>query len=250
MAIAAGAQASATSQPASESRAETVPAHVGIIMDGNGRWANRRGLPRLAGHHAGTENVRRITTACADAGVDVLTIYAFSTENWRRPADEVFGLMRLLAQRIDIEAAELHRNNVQIRHVGALEGVQPSLADRVRAAVELTRANTGLVLNVAFNYGGRQEIARAVQRIMALGVPAEDVTEQLIDQHLDTAGLPDLDLVIRTGGEMRLSNFLLWQAAYAEYYSTPICWPDFGREELYQAFAEFGRRARRFGGLS
>jgi undecaprenyl diphosphate synthase len=250
LAIAAGAQASATRQPASESRAETVPAHVGIIMDGNGRWANRRGLPRLAGHHAGTENVRRITTACADAGVDVLTIYAFSTENWRRPADEVFGLMRLLAQRIDIEAAELHRNNVQIRHVGALEGVQPSLADRVRAAVELTRANTGLVLNVAFNYGGRQEIARAVQRIMALGVPAQDVTEQLIDQHLDTAGLPDLDLVIRTGGEMRLSNFLLWQAAYAEYYSTPICWPDFGREELYQAFAEFGRRARRFGGLS
>ena len=250
MAIAAGAQASATRQPASEARTEAVPAHVGIIMDGNGRWANRRGLPRLAGHHAGTENVRRITTACADAGVDVLTIYAFSTENWRRPADEVFGLMRLLAQRIDIEAAELHRNNVQIRHVGALEGVQPSLADRVRAAVELTRANTGLVLNVAFNYGGRQEIARAVQRIMALGVPAEDVTEQLIDQHLDTAGLPDLDLVIRTGGEMRLSNFLLWQAAYAEYYSTPICWPDFGREELYQAFAEFGRRVRRFGGLS
>ena len=250
MAIAAGAQASATRQPASEARTETVPAHVGIIMDGNGRWANRRGLPRLAGHHAGTENVRRITTACADAGVDVLTIYAFSTENWRRPADEVFGLMRLLAQRIDIEAAELHRNNVQIRHVGALEGVQPSLADRVRAAVELTRANTGLVLNVAFNYGGRQEIARAVQRIMALGVPAEEITEQLIDEHLDTAGLPDLDLVIRTGGEMRLSNFLLWQAAYAEYYSTPICWPDFGREELYQAFAEFGRRVRRFGGLS
>jgi undecaprenyl diphosphate synthase len=250
LAIAAGAQASATRQPASEARTEAVPAHVGIIMDGNGRWANRRGLPRLAGHHAGTENVRRITTACADAGVDVLTIYAFSTENWRRPADEVFGLMRLLAQRIDIEAAELHRNNVQIRHVGALEGVQPSLADRVRAAVELTRANTGLVLNVAFNYGGRQEIARAVQRIMALGVPAEEITEQLIDEHLDTAGLPDLDLVIRTGGEMRLSNFLLWQAAYAEYYSTPICWPDFGREELYQAFAEFGRRVRRFGGLS
>jgi undecaprenyl diphosphate synthase len=250
LAIAAGAQASPTSQPAAAPRAATVPAHVGIIMDGNGRWASRRGLPRLAGHHAGTENVRRITIACADAGVEVLTIYAFSTENWRRPADEVFGLMRLLAQRIDIEAAELHRNNVQIRHVGALEGIQRGLADRVRAAVELTRANTGLVLNVAFNYGGRQEIARAVQRIMALGVPPEQVTEQLIDQHLDTAGLPDLDLVIRTGGEMRLSNFLLWQAAYAEYYSTPICWPDFGREELYQAFAEFGRRVRRFGGLS
>jgi undecaprenyl diphosphate synthase len=248
--VAGTAQPHSTTQTASAPLPETVPTHVGIIMDGNGRWAKRRGLPRLAGHHAGTENVRRITVACADAGVEVLTIYAFSTENWRRPADEVLGLMRLLAQRIDKEAAELHRNNVQIRHVGALEGIQPRLSDRVRAAVELTRSNTGLVLNVAFNYGGRSEIARAVQRALAQGVRAEDVTEELIDRHLDTAGLPDLDLVIRTGGEMRLSNFLLWQAAYAEYYSTPICWPDFGREELYEAFAEFGRRARRFGGLS
>jgi len=229
---------------------DRVPAHVGIIMDGNGRWANRRGLPRLAGHHAGTENVRRITIACADAGVECLTIYAFSTENWRRPADEVFGLMRLLAQRIDKEAAELHKNNVQIRHVGSLEGIQPRLADRIRAAVSLTRANTGLVLNVAFNYGGRREITSAVQRALASGIPPEDLTEETIDRFLDTAGLPDLDLVIRTGGEFRLSNFLLWQAAYAEYYSTPICWPDFGREELYQAFAEFGRRVRRFGGLT
>jgi undecaprenyl diphosphate synthase len=239
-----------TPRPGPEAPPETVPTHVGIIMDGNGRWASRRGLPRLAGHNAGTENVRRITIACADAGVEVLTIYAFSTENWRRPADEVFGLMRLLAQRIDREAAELHRNNVRIRHIGELEGIQPRLAERVRAAVALTRENTGLVLNVAFNYGGRHEIARAVQRIMEEGIPAEKLTEDLIDQYLDTAGLPDLDLVIRTGGEMRLSNFLLWQAAYAEYYSTSICWPDFGREELYQAFAEFGRRVRRFGGLS
>jgi undecaprenyl diphosphate synthase len=250
--VAGAAQAQPQPTPAAQSapQPETVPAHVGIIMDGNGRWAKRRGMPRLAGHHAGTENVRRITVACADAGVEVLTIYAFSTENWRRPADEVLGLMRLLAQRIDKEASELHKNNVQIRHVGALEGIQTRLADRVRAAVELTRNNSGLILNVAFNYGGRQEIARAVQRVLASGVRAEDVSEDLIDQHLDTAGLPDLDLVIRTGGEMRLSNFLLWQAAYAEYYSTPICWPDFGREELYQAFAEFGRRARRFGGLA
>ncbi len=237
-------------QPTAVPRPEAVPTHVGIIMDGNGRWAKGRGMPRLAGHHAGTENVRPITMACADAGVEVLTIYAFSTENWRRPVDEVHGLMRLLLQRIDKEAAELHRNNVRIRHVGELEGIQPRLAERVRAAVELTRANTGLVLNVAFNYGARQEIARAVRRLLAQGVSAEDITEQVIDQHLDTAGLPDLDLVIRTGGEMRLSNFLLWQAAYAEYYSTPICWPDFGREELYQAFAEFGRRVRRFGGLN
>jgi undecaprenyl diphosphate synthase len=241
--VAGGAQAA-------ETKPEAIPAHVGIIMDGNGRWANRRGMPRLTGHHAGTENVRRITIACNDVGVQALTLYAFSTENWRRPADEVFGLMRLLAQRIDSEAAELHRNNVQIRHVGALEGIQPRLADRIRAAVELTRKNTGLVLNVAFNYGGRLEIVRAVQRALASGVRPEDLTEESIDQHLDTAGLPELDLVIRTGGEMRLSNFLLWQAAYAEYYSTPVCWPDFGREELFQAFAEFGRRTRRFGGLS
>src|SRR5207253_10426201 len=170
---------------------ETVPAHVGIIMDGNGRWAKRRGMPRLAGHNAGTENVRRITIACADAGVEVLTIYAFSTENWRRPADEVFGLMRLLAQRIDKEAAELHRNNVQIRHVGALEGIQPRLADRVRAAIELTRRNTGLTLNVAFNYGGRQEIARALHRIIALGVARVDVNEDTIDRHLYSAVVPD-----------------------------------------------------------
>jgi undecaprenyl diphosphate synthase len=245
----ANAEPHSSPKTLTEARPEAVPTHVGIIMDGNGRWAKRRGLPRLAGHHAGTENVRRITIACSDVGVQVLTIYAFSTENWRRPPEEVTGLMRLLAQRIDREAAELHRNNVQIRHVGVLDGIQPRLSDRVRAAVELTRANTGLILNVAFNYGARHEIARAVRRMLAQGVLAQDVTEELIDQHLDTAGLPDLDLIIRTGGEMRLSNFLLWQAAYAEYYSTPICWPDFGREELLQAFAEFARRVRRFGGL-
>src|ERR1700716_2983725 len=177
----AGAQPQSTTHASAEAVPEAVPAHVGIIMDGNGRWAKRRGLPRLAGHHAGTENVRRITVACADAGVEVLTIYAFSTENWRRPPDEVLGLMRLLAQRIDREAAELHRNKVQIRHVGALEGIQPRLADRVRAAVELTKHNTGLILNVAFNYGGRSEIARAVQRVLATGARPEEVTEELID---------------------------------------------------------------------
>jgi undecaprenyl diphosphate synthase len=244
--LVAGAQPERSPQ----SSPTAVPAHVGIIMDGNGRWAKRRGLPRLAGHNAGTENVRRITIACADAGVECLTIYAFSTENWRRPADEVFGLMRLLAQRIDKEAAELHKNNVQIRHVGSLEGIQPRLANRIRAAIDLTRGNTGLVLNVAFNYGGRREITCAVQRALASGIAPDELTEETIDRYLDTAGLPDLDLVIRTGGEFRLSNFLLWQAAYAEYYSTPICWPDFGREELFQAFAEFGRRVRRFGGLT
>jgi undecaprenyl diphosphate synthase len=247
--VAGAPQPNGAPQPRAGALPARVPTHVGIIMDGNGRWANRRALPRLAGHHAGTENVRRITIACADAGVAVLTIYAFSTENWRRPAEEVRGLMTLLAQRIDREAAELHRNNVQIRHIGTLDGIAPRLAERVRAAVTLTQNNTGLVLNVAFNYGGRHEIVRAMRRALDAGVRAEDLSEQVIDQYLDTAGLPDLDLVIRTGGEMRLSNFLLWQAAYAEYYSTPTCWPDFGREELYAAFAEFGRRVRRFGAL-
>jgi undecaprenyl diphosphate synthase len=226
-----------------------VPRHVAIIMDGNGRWASRRGLPRLAGHHQGTENVRRVTMACADVGVEVLTIYAFSTENWRRPQDEVRGLMALLAQRIDHEAAELHKNNVQIRHVGTLENVPAVLARRILAAVELTRNNRRMVLNVAFNYGARSEIVRAMRRMLQEGLIPENLTEEALDQYLDTAGLPDPDLIIRTAGEMRLSNFLLWQAAYAEYYSTQVCWPDFGRDELYAAFAEFGRRTRRYGGL-
>src|SRR3979490_1024619 len=186
--VSGAAQPQPSTQATTQPPPDAVPTHVGIIMDGNGRWAKRRGLPRLAGHHAGTENVRPITIACADAGVEVLTIYAFSTENWRRPGEEVDGLMRLLLQRIDREADELHRNNVQIRHVGALEGIQPRLAERVRAAVELTRSNTGLIVNVAFNCGARQEIARAVRRLLANGVAAEDVTEDLIDQHLDTAG--------------------------------------------------------------
>ncbi len=236
-------------QAVAELGLQAVPRHVAIIMDGNGRWASRRGLPRLAGHHAGTENVRRITTACSDVGVEVLTVYAFSTENWRRPPDEVRGLMSLLAQRLDKEAAELHRNNVQIRHIGTLEQIDASLAERVRRAVELTKDNTRMVLNVAFNYGGRHEIVRAVRRMVEAGVDANGITEEMLDQYLDTSGLPDPDLIIRTGGEMRLSNFLLWQAAYAEYYSTPVCWPEFGRDELYQAFGAYAKRVRRFGGV-
>jgi undecaprenyl diphosphate synthase len=234
---------------AAEFGLSAVPRHVAIIMDGNGRWARARGLPRLAGHQAGRENVRRITIACADVGVQVLTIYAFSTENWRRPEDEVRGLMSLLAEAIDREAAELHRNNVQIRHSGSLDGIAPSLAASVQRAVELTRHNSRMVLNVAFNYGGRAEIARAVRRMVAEGIGPAEITEERIDEYLDTAGLPDPDLIIRTAGEMRLSNFLIWQAAYAEYLSTSVCWPDFDREELYRAFAEYGRRVRRFGGL-
>lgn len=234
---------------AEEHRLGRIPRHVAIIMDGNGRWARGRGLPRLAGHRAGTENVRLITTACADVGVEVLTIYAFSTENWSRPLDEVRGLMTILAQSIDREAAELHRHDVQIRHVGSLEGINPGLAARVRRAVQLTRNNSRMVLNVAFNYGGRAEIARAVRRMVEAGIDPSEIDEKQIGQYLDTAGLPDPDLVIRTAGEMRLSNFLLWQAAYAEYYATSACWPEFGRDELFKALAEYGHRVRRFGGV-
>jgi undecaprenyl diphosphate synthase len=227
----------------------TVPAHVAIIMDGNGRWAQQRGLPRLAGHRAGTENIRRIIQSCVDYGVQVLTLYAFSTENWRRPDTEVRGLMTILAEVIDRETRDLHKNGVRLRHIGELAALPASLSDRVERAVHLTRENSRLTLNVAFNYGGRSEIVRALQRIIESGVATSDVTEELIGEHLDTAGLPDPDLIIRTAGEMRLSNFLLWQAAYAEYWSTPIFWPEFGRDDLYQALCDYAARQRRFGSL-
>lgn len=226
-----------------------VPQHVAIIMDGNGRWAQQRGLPRLAGHRAGTENIRRIIQGCVDFGVQVLTLYAFSTENWRRPDAEVRGLMAILADVIDRETRDLHQNGVQLRHIGELAALPASLRDRVERAVEMTQGNARLTLNVAFNYGGRSEIVRAVQRIVASGVEPGEVSEELISAHLDTAGLPDPDLIIRTAGEMRLSNFLLWQAAYAEYWSTAIFWPEFGRDDLYQALCDFAARQRRFGSL-
>lgn len=228
-------------------RPERIPYHVAIIMDGNGRWAKARGLPRLAGHRAGVENLRRILRACSEFGIKILTIYAFSTENWGRPEAEVRGLMNILESVIDRELNQLHANGVQLRHIGELEGLSPMLQRKVRKAVELTRNNDQLILNIAFNYGGRQELTRAFRRIVEDGVPAEEIDETLIDYYLYTAGQPDPDLVIRTGGEMRLSNFLLWQASYAEYYSTPVFWPDFDREELRKALVHYARRERRFG---
>jgi undecaprenyl diphosphate synthase len=224
-----------------------VPRHVAIIMDGNGRWAQSRGLPRLAGHQAGTENLRRVLQSCADFGVQVLTVYAFSTENWARPEDEVKGLMRLLVQYVRRELDSLDRNGVQIRHSGSLEGVSSDMAREIGRAVERTKGNTRIVLNVAFNYGGRAEILDAVRRMTADGVRPDQVTETLFEQYLYTAGLPDPDFIIRTAGEMRLSNFLVWQAVYAEYYSTPVFWPDFDESELYKALAEYARRERKFG---
>ncbi len=226
-----------------------IPRHVAIIMDGNGRWAKARGQPRLAGHRAGTRNIRRVLRACASSGVEVLTIYAFSTENWGRPSAEVRGLMRLLEQALTEQLAELHAEGVQIRHSGSLERVSESLSKAIQEALELTKDNQRIILNVAFNYGGRAEIMNAVRRIIADGVAAEEVNEDLFTRYLHTAGLPDPDLIIRTAGEMRLSNFLIWQGAYAEYYSIPTYWPDFDQEELRKALEAYAARERRFGRL-
>lgn len=226
---------------------EKVPAHIAIIMDGNGRWAQRRGLPRLAGHRAGTENLREVLRACGEFGVKVLTIYAFSTENWGRPPAEVQGLLAILRDVIDKELYDLHKEGVQLRHIGELEKIDPDLQAKVRHAVELTRHNDRLILNVAFNYGGRAELVRAIREIISDGIAPEAVTEALVGQYLYTGSLPDPDLIIRTSGEFRLSNFLIWQSAYAEYYASDVCWPDFKREELHKALLHFANRDRRYG---
>jgi len=226
-----------------------IPQHVAFIMDGNGRWAQARGLPRNAGHRAGRENVRRVLDACGEFGIKHVTLYAFSTENWKRPTDEVRGLMNLFENATDSELAELHHNGVQIRHLGRQEGLSPLLRNRLNHAAQQTRNNTKLVLSIALNYGGRAEIVDAVRRMIEAGLRPEDVTEESLSRYLYTAGLPDPDLVVRTAGEMRLSNFMVWQAAYAEYYSTPTFWPDFDREELRKALASYDQRHRRFGQL-
>ncbi len=226
-----------------------VPQHIAIIMDGNGRWAKQRGLPRAMGHRAGTENIRRIVQECKTLGVRYLTLYAFSTENWNRPGPEVRALMMILGEFIDRETEALHREGVHIRHLGSMQGLSPQLQEKVRYALDLTRHNTALTLAVAFNYGGRADIVYAVQEIVRQGVAPEAITEELISEHLYTRGMPDPDLVVRTAGEFRLSNFLIWQAAYAEYYSCPVFWPDFGPEDLRQAITAYGQRERRFGAL-
>jgi undecaprenyl diphosphate synthase len=229
---------------------EMIPVHVGIIMDGNGRWATQQGKPRLAGHRAGVENIRRVLRAAVRFGIKVLTIYAFSTENWGRPRAEVRGLMDLIAQALRREVPELHKNGVRLLHIGSLERVTERLRRGVLDAIELTKNNDRILLNVAFDYGGRAEVVHAVKRIIEAGVPAEDVTEELVSQYLYTAGQPDPDVIIRTAGELRISNFLLWQGAYAEYYAAPVYWPDFDEVELYKSLVAYNRRERRFGRLS
>ena len=226
------------------------PAHIAIIMDGNGRWARRRGLPRVAGHRRGVDRIHPVALACAQRGIRYLTLYAFSTENWRRPGAEVSALLRLLESMIDEEAKTCLRDNIRLRLIGTLERLNESLRTKVHAAIEMNRHNTGLTLVLAFDYGSRDEMVRAARALVAGGAQRDEIDESAVAAHLYTADMPDVDLLIRCGGELRLSNFLMWQAAYAELYFTEELWPEFGEQELDRALAAFGARNRRFGGLT
>jgi len=223
------------------------PRHVALVMDGNRRWARGRDLTLDEGHRAGVANLNRVLQALGDHGVRHVTIYVFSTENWRRAASEVGALQELLQEIITPKSRELHQRGVQIRHLGTLEGVSPIIRRGIQGAVRLTRHNDDMVLNVAFNYGSRQEIARAVRRIVRDGVPVKTIDDAKIDEYLDTVDQPDVDLMIRTGGERRLSNFLLWQCAYAEIYFSDLLWPDFGEAAVAEAITWYRGRQRRFG---
>ena len=229
------------------SEAVSPPQHVAITMDGNGRWAKERGLPRIAGHKAGGENIRPVAKIFADHGVKYLTLYAFSTENWSRPGPEVSALLGLLGRRIDKETDAFHRDNVRLVHLGRADRLSSRIRQKVESAVDLTKNNTGLTLCLAFDYGGRDEIVRATRRIVSSGLSPDSIEEAVFARYLDSAGIPDPDLLIRTGGESRLSNFLLWQVAYSELYFTPVLWPDFGAGAIEEALSEYSRRQRRFG---
>ncbi|HEY8765715.1 MAG TPA: polyprenyl diphosphate synthase [Dehalococcoidia bacterium] len=225
------------------------PDHVAIIMDGNGRWARSRGKPRLFGHKAGTRNIRRVIERFADYNVSHLTLYAFSTENWDRPRYEVRGLMALLSRFLKRETQNLHDEGIRLLHIGDLSPLGEKLQQQIANAIELTKDNRRMTLAIAFNYGGRAEIVDAVRRIVAAGVPSEEIDEAMFDRYLFTHGLPDPDLIIRTAGEMRISNFLLWQGAYAEFCFTNVYWPDFDVQHIDEALSAYCQRRRRFGGL-
>ena len=226
-----------------------LPNHVAIVPDGNGRWAEQRGLPRLEGHQAGAENMRRMIDYLSEYPIKHLTLYGFSSENWSRPADEVKGLFHILEMFINSYALEIHNKDIRLCHLGRLNELPQALQQVINGAVELTRNNTGMTLNVAFNYGGRVEIVDAVRRLVAEDIPSQNIDEALFSNYLYTNGLPDVDLLIRTGDETRLSNFLLWQTAYSEYYFTKVLWPDFGKKDIHKALLSYSRRKRRFGGL-
>lgn len=227
-----------------------IPLHIAIIMDGNGRWAQARHRPRVFGHQEGVKTVRRIVEDAADIGIKHLTLYSFSTENWTRPKAEIAALFQLLKKYVTDDLDTLNANNVRVRIIGSRQGLRPDLLEVIESVEMTTRNNTEFFLNIAFNYGGRDEVLRAVKSLVRAGVDPEDITEDALTQHLDTRDIPDPDLVIRTSGEQRISNFLLWQAAYAEFVFTDVLWPDFSRADLEQAILEFQRRDRRFGNLS
>ena len=219
-------------------------------MDGNGRWAQNQGLPRLAGHEVGVKRIQGVLEALEPMGVKFVTLYAFSTENWGRPQEEVDGIMDIFSEAVASQTQELHEKNVRIVHVGKVDNLGSDLREAVAEAERLTSKNTGITLNVAFDYGGRAEILEAVRRIIADGLSPDMIDEELFSRYLFTAHSPDPDLIIRTGGEQRISNFLLWQSAYSEYYHTPTLWPDLDAAELAQALESFGNRRRRYGGLN
>lgn len=228
------------------SNPESLPHHVAIIMDGNGRWATARGQARTAGHKKGADALRRTLDACRDAGIRYLTIYAFSSENWKRPREEISDLMQLLTHYLQHEIDTLHNNEVCLRFIGDLSQLEPKVREMVEAATEKTKRNTAFNLTVALSYGSREEMVRAVRKLVAEASP-DEITEEKISAALDTAGLPEPDLLIRTGGEQRLSNFLLWQSAYTEFYFTDTLWPDFDAAELQKALNDYAKRERRYG---
>jgi undecaprenyl diphosphate synthase len=236
-----------TSKRPEKKSQQAVPHHVAIIMDGNGRWAESRGLEVSEGHHAGFENLRRVVADFAERGVNYLTLFAFSTENWERPDAEVNGILELAIAVIAHEAQQLNDNGVRIKHLGRADRLSPELREELEAAVEMTRDNTGLTLGIAFDYGGRAEIVNAAKRLIQDGTPAEEIDESKFAEYLYTSDMPEVDLLIRTGGDFRISNFLLWQTAYSEFYSSEILWPDFYGEHIDRAFESFKGRQRRFG---
>jgi undecaprenyl diphosphate synthase len=232
---------------------DNLPLHIAIIPDGNGRWASRRSMPRNVGHREGSKVLREIVLFCSEIGIKYITVYAFSTENWKRPKSEVDSLMELIHEFLEKAEEELSDSNIRIRIIGDMQALSEELQREIRRIAELTMANTGLVLNIALNYGGRSEIARAV-RIIARDVKegkicVEDINEELISSKLYTSGIPDPDLLIRTAGEKRISNFLLWQSAYAEIWNTEVLWPDFSKKHLLEAIHNYQSRKRKFGGI-
>ncbi len=243
------AQASGAFASHGASDGAKVPLHVAIVMDGNGRWAEQRGLPRLTGHRAGVDNIQPVLQALARRGVQYVSLYAFSTENWNRPATEVAGLMDILRESIERETQALHEQDVRILHLGRLDRLSRELRESIIQAQERTRNNQGVTLSVAFDYGGRAEIVEALKNIIRDGLSPDELDEKCIARYLYTSMLPDPDLIIRTGGELRLSNFFLWQTAYSEYYPTPTLWPDWGPEEVGKALEDYSGRQRRFGNI-